>query len=804
MKSTNKTNTEVLGFTRRTPSPMVGLSADEAALRMQCGAHNAPPQGAVPGVWTIIRKNTFTLFNLINLLLAIALLFVGPIKNILFLGVALCNTAMGIIQELRARRTLNKLSVLAQGKAEVLRDGQPITMEQAGVVVDDVLLLRTGAQICAGGIVLEAQGVEIDESLLTGETDKIQKQPGDKVLSGSFVVSGTARVHVTSVGQGSYANAITLTAKKEKKAKTPLMRTLNNIIRVLTVAILPIGALLFYQQYTGTGSFASAVLGTSTAVLGIIPEGLILLTGVTLTVGALKLAGKKALVQTLPSIETLARVDVNCLDKTGTITDGTLSFEKLVPQTTPEGFAIEDALREMMAALDDTNATAVTLRKAFVGKPQWHSTSQVPFASDRKWSSASFEDRGTFVLGAPGFVFENLKELPFYSTVTQYATDGYRVLCLAHSGDAALQDKNLPQNLTCLGLIVLSDTIRPEAPDTFRFFENEGVTLKVISGDDPVAVSTIAQRAGISNAQKYIDVSQFAEDHNFATLAEEYAVFGRVSPVQKKGLIGALKQNGHTACMTGDGVNDVLAMKEADCSVAMINGSDAARGTCDFVLMTSDFSAMVDVLREGRRVINNIERVACLYLVKTIYSMLLAFLWMFMPGAYPFAPLQMTPINTFTVGIPSFFLALRNNYQKPAGQFAANILRHSLPSALTVVFNILVIYLASVLFGLSQAETSTMNVLLTGTVGFLTLWAASKPLEKPEYFLLGGLSVAFLLAFFVFGEFFNLESLLTRNAFFYLPLMYTSVHMVRGLSRGVVWVQEKYKLAFPKKTKRVV
>ncbi len=783
------------GFERVDADARTGLSALQVQQRGAAGAGNAAPAGITPSVGKIIFKNVCTLFNLLNFLLAVAILLVGSPSNTLFFGVAICNTAMGIFQELRAKRTLDALSILARGKVRAVRDGAEQEIDQQQVVPDDVLILAAGGQVVADCVVLEAEGLEVDEALLTGEADHKRKQVGDKVLSGSFVVAGTAHVRVSAVGAFSYAGGLAVQAKQQKAPTTPLMHTLKLIIRVLAIAIVPIGGLLFYAQYTGGGQLQPAVLGTSAAMIGMIPEGLMLLTGVTLMVGAMKLAKHKALVQSLPSIETLARVDVLCLDKTGTITDGTMGLEELIGvQEGTNPAELGEALGQMMAALPDDNATAKLLREKFKAGEPWQLAGIVPFSSARKWSAAAFAGRGAYVLGAPNFV------LPqgggFAEAAGKYAEKGLRVLCLAHTSQPLPAD-GLPGGLSCLGLVVLSDTIRPTAAQTFRFFAGEGVTLKVISGDDARTVSAIAARVGIAGAEKFIDMATVQPEADFAALAAEYTVFGRVTPEQKKALVAGLKQAGHTVCMTGDGVNDVLAMKEANCAVAMLNGSDAARGVCDFVLMSSDFSTMVQVLREGRRVINNIENVASLYLVKTIYSAVLALLYFFLPFNYPFEPLQMTPISALMVGVPSFFLALRPNYSKPQGRFLANVLENSLPAALSVVFCVLVVQLMGVLFGLTALEVATMDVLLTGGVCFYLLLRVARPLRAAETGLLALLAAAFVLAFVLAGNFFHLGSLFTRNAIFYgpmlalIPLLFALMaRLVRGV-RGVRRVKGK-------------
>lgn len=770
---------------------ITGLTQEQVHKRMEAGAYNRQPQQLTPSVGKILRQNICTLFNLINILLAIAILLVGHVENILFLGVAAGNTIMGIFQELRAKRTLDKLSILAQTKAHVLRDGKPASIGCEELVKDDVVLLRTGNQVCADAVVLQSQGLEMDEALLTGEPDAIRKEPGDKVMSGSFVVGGSAYVRVTSVGDDNYATALTKEAKRTKKSQSKLLKNLTIIIRILTFIIIPVGILLFYNQYSTNGeTIQAAVLGASAAMLGMIPEGLVLLTGVTLTVSALNLARNHALVQSLSSIETLARVDVICLDKTGTITDGTLTFERLEKLAdTPDGWA-EQALAELMGALKDENATADILRKAFGSKNSWTARRVVPFSSARKWSGASFSGQGSFIIGAPEFVFAN-RSLPFFSRARSYAAKGMRVLCLAHS-EQPMQSDALPPGLRCVALLILSDTIRDKAVDTFRYFREQGVTLKVISGDNPATVSAIAAAAGLEGWENAIDMSSLPPDADLHAIAEENTVFGRVSPQQKKELIRALNENGHTTCMTGDGVNDVPAMKQANCSVAMVEGSDAARCASDFVLMTSDFSAMVQVLREGRRVINNIENVAALYLVKTIYSTILSIIYSFMPLAYPFTPLQMTPINVFTVGIPSFLLALRPNFGRTKGRFLANILENSLPAAVTVILNILIVELAGYAFELDPLETSTMHIFLTAAVGFILLFRISRPLTG-KMIVLDLALIAGFLAFFIFGgPYFNLGNIFNRTAFFYLPLLVASIYVFNVLSAGMNYLQRLF------------
>ena len=788
---------------RRSPDTETGLSAQEVRQRMEAGAVNVQGERLTPSYGRIVRKNTLTLFNVIHLLLAAAILWAGYpwpagyVRNILFLGIAVCSSAMGIFQEIRAKRTLDNLSVLAQAKVHVVRDGRRRAVTPEELVLDDIVSLSAGDQICADAVVVDAGGLETDESLLTGEAERIRKNIGDPVLSGSYVAGGRAHVRVTAVGEDNYATALTREATRERghKNKPQLLRTLNLLIRILTIVIFPLGGLLFYSKFTAGDGMATSVLGVTAAMIGMIPEGLVLLTGITLTVGAMNLAKREALVQSLPSIETLARVDVICLDKTGTITDGSLAFERLEPRNGATQESAKRAIAELMGTLRDTNATAALLRAEFGETTQWPPLATIPFSSDRKWSGATYAQVGSYVLGAPNMLLSAERDGKTLELANRYASEGLRVLCLAFSHLPMREGGGLPGQLRCIALLLLSDNLREDAAETFRYFAQEGITLKVISGDNPRTVSAVAGRAGLENAEKAFDMRLAAEDEDYKYLTEEYTVFGHVTPLQKQALIRGLQENGHTACMTGDGVNDILAMREADCSVAMVGGSDAARSACDFVLLSDNFQSMIDVLQEGRRVINNIERVSSLYMVKTVYSVLLSILYVFIPAPYPLSPLQLTPVSAFTVGIPSFLLALQPNYNRPANRLGANIVEHSVPAALTIVFNTLFLQLASLLFGLTWDESSTMVVFLLGAVGFYLLLVIAKPYDKAAKIVLPILAAGLVAAFLFFGSFFSLTSLLSRSAFFYLPLLYFSYHIHGFLGKtnrkAMDWVQER-------------
>lgn len=785
--SVNKTNQLVDDLDINIPETIIGLSMNQVEQLHAEGKNNQEPEDLSRTTKQIILDNALTLFNFINLFLALAVFLAGYPKNALFFWIIIVNTSIGVFQEIHAKKVVDKLSIVNKSEATVLREGQLFKIMQEDIVLGDVLVLMLGNQVPSDGVVLHAEGLEVDESLLTGESDKILKQVGNQVMSGSFVTSGLGLVEIVAVGQDNFVSQLSKEAKTEKKATSELMGSLNLLIKWLTFAIIPIGLLLFWSQYQSTSSVGKSVLGVSGALISMIPEGLMLLTSVAFAVGAANLAKKKTLIQRLPCIETLARVDTICLDKTGTITDGKLAFKELLPLAGYPTAEIERAMSEMMVGLSDQNATAEVLRERFkTEQTEWTVQEVVPFSSDRKWSGVSFAEKGSFVIGAPEFIYQDVPET-IKETVASYNQQGDRVLILVHFVQPLLTS-GLPQEKETVGIFIISDRIRENAEDTFSYFEKQDVTLKVISGDHPVTVSKIAQQAGIANADKFIDMSQVDEYIDLKQLVEETTVFGRVTPHQKRELIQALKENGHTTCMTGDGVNDILSLREADVSVAMASGSDAARTVSDVVLLNSDFSSMIQVLNEGRRVINNIERVASMYMVKTIYSAILAVAFIFIALPYPFAPLQLTPINTLTVGIPSFILALEPNYKRIKDHFLNNILKISVPAALTVVFNIFIIELAGIWFDLSHLEVSTMCVLLTGFVGFQVLIKAANPLNQRKKIMIGLLMLAFLGSFIFLGEFFMLDSLFTRNVLFYLPLLLGSRSIFNYISLFMMWI----------------
>lgn len=737
-------------------NPENGLSDVQVQQRMQAGKVNRDTSVPTKSIGRIIRDNACTLFNLINAVLAAAVLLVGSYKNLLFLGVVFCNLVIGTVQEIRAKRTVDKLSLLSAAGAHVIRGGKKRTVPLEEVVLDDILELTSGGQIAADCVIRSGE-CEVNESLVTGEADPIHKTAGDTLLSGSYLVSGRCRAQVEHVGADNYIATISAGAKQLKRAQSAIMDALNRIIRFVSIMIIPVGALLFLKQLSIDGNTLSqAVVSTTAALIGMIPEGLVLLTSSVLAVSVIRLSRHRVLVQELYCIEALARVDVLCLDKTGTITEGRMELHDVVPLGEGSRLQAEQALGALAGVQDDGGPTMDAVRRRYPSASGWSAVQTVPFSSEKKWSGATFAGRGTYVLGAPEFVLRgNIGAVE--PAMARYTREN-RVLLLAHA-DGGFVGRDLPEGLRPLALILIRDVIRPQAPDTLRYFAEQGVGLKVISGDNMHTVSAIARRAGLEGADCCVDASTLKTDEELAAAAERYTVFGRVSPMQKQQLIRALKAQGHTVAMTGDGVNDVLALREADCSVAMASGSDAARNVAQLVLLDSRFDAMPQVVAEGRRTINNIQRSASLFLVKTIYATLLAVLFLLIPLPYPFMPIQLTLTSVFTIGIPSFVLALEPNRERVKGDFLRNVISKAVPGAVTIVFNVLVVSAAAFLLDIPQQQISTMCVMLTGFTGFLLVFRICLPFNPLRIALFAVIVGGFTLCVFFLHSLFSLVPL---------------------------------------------
>lgn len=761
-----------------------GLTAEEVQSRIQAGLQNGTEEVRTKRIGQIIRENIVTPFNILNAILAALVLSVGSFKNALFMGVIICNVFIGTIQEIRAKKTIDKLSLIAAPKAHVLRDGKIQDIAVRDIVMDDILSLQGGNQVCADCLVMDGD-CEVNESLITGESDPVTKRAGDTLLSGSFIVSGSCLAQVIHIGKDNYAQQITQNAKYFKRPNSEIMRSINRIIKTIGIVLIPVGIALFTKQVLLSGmSDQDAIVSTVAALVGMIPEGLVLLTSVVLAVSVIRLSRRRALVQELYSIEMLARVDTLCLDKTGTITEGSMQVDSILPIGAETEQEIQEALSALVHTLKDANPTSDAILKHCPDDPGWSQRACVPFSSARKWSGVSFEEQGTFVMGAAEFVLSSIPET-IQTHIQLAAKNGQRVLLLAKS-DCLLQEKRLPLALVPIALIFISDRIRASAKETFAFFKEQGVDIKVISGDNAQTVCSIAQKAGLEDADRYVDATTLKTPQDLQEAARTYTVFGRVTPEQKLALIRALKADGHTVAMTGDGVNDVLALKESDCSVAMAAGSDAARTVSQIVLLDSDFSCMPQIVAEGRRSINNLQRSASLFLVKTFFSTIIGVLFIFLSANYPFQPIQFTLISTLTIGTPSFFLALEPNRERIHGRFLTNVIRKSIPGALTMVCNILLLVIAVSLFHISYDDMSTMAVALTGYTGFLILFRVCHPFNLLRAILFSVMAGAFICGFIFFRELFSLTVLSPKLALILLVLGVCATLMMIFFQKTVI------------------
>ncbi len=734
-----------------------GLTEEQARERAERGLVNTAAAPTSKTVAQIITSNVFTLFNGVNFAVFLLVLSTGKLANTLFMGVILSNTLIGIIQEIRAKRTLDALRVLSAVQAEVIRDGRPQRIAVEHIVQDDLCVLSAGSQVGADGIVMESLELEADESLLTGESEPVRKAAGDRVLSGSYIVAGRGLARIDGVGEHSYAQQVTLEARRYKRARSQIYDTLNTIIRFVSFIIGPLGVALFLTQFFRSAlPWQDAVANSAAGIIGMIPEGLILLTSIAFAVGVVKLAMRRTVVQELPGMEVLARADTLCLDKTGTLTQGTLEVTQVLPLG---GISEQDAAAAAAAvvrACGDTNATAQAV-EAFATAPDWHAEKAVPFSSARKASSATFTGHGVWYLGAPEFLLTDANHR-VRSQAQALAEQGNRVLLLAQA--AALSDGGTSAILEPQALLLLQDAIRPEARQALDFFAANGVALKILSGDNAATVAAVGRRLGLRGAEHWVDATTLGDDAEaLARAAETYTVFGRVTPVQKKLLVAAMRAAGHTVAMTGDGVNDVPALREADCSIAMASGAEAAKGAAHIVLLDSDFLALPEVVAQGRQVVNNIERVACLYLVKTTFSMLLSLLTIATGWPYPFLPIHQTLIGAVSIGIPSFFLALEPNTRAITGGFMRKIIAHALPGGITVALSVFALQLLQGPLGLSDPQLRLAGVLTTGVIGLLVLLRISLPFNWLRAALFAAMSAAFFGALALFGGILELPAL---------------------------------------------
>ena len=753
--------------TKPSSEQLHGLTDAEVRQRIEQGLVNHNSDIKSKSIKRIVLENLITPFNILNFVLAVMILIVGSYKNLLFMGVIICNIFIGTVQEIRAKKTIDKLSLIAEPKAHVIRNGIKQEIAIHDIVMDDITFLGAGNQVCSDAVVIEGE-CEVNESLLTGESEPVLKQPGDHLLSGSFIISGNCHARVEHVGKDNYAAQITDNAKYVKKPNSEIMRWTNRIIKYIGFTLIPVGIALFCKQvFISHQGFNDAIVGVVAALIGMIPEGLILLTSVVFAVSIIRLSQHKTLVQELYCIETLARVDVLCLDKTGTITEGTMEVTDVLPLHDTTNEELNIALGSLIHALEDDNPTFNAVKTYCDQYDKLTCNHIVPFSSARKWSGASFDENGSYIFGATEFILKDSS--PYQEIIKEHSEKGQRVLMLAHSPHQ-IQDKELPAEIHPMAFLFISDKIRAEAPDTLAYFAEQGVDIKIISGDNAITVASIAKKAGLKTAEQYVDATTLQTPEEIKEAAQKYSVFGRVTPQQKLDLVKALKEQGHTVAMTGDGVNDVLALKESDCSIAMASGSDAARTVSQLVLLDSNFASMPKILKEGRRSINNLQRSSSLFLTKTIFSTINAILFIFLHFDYPFQPIQLTLISALTIGAPSLILALEPNKERIKGKYIVNVIRKSIPGAMTMVFNIVALAIVCSFIHFNSTEISTLAVMITGFAGLLVLLKVSLPFNWIRCALFFTMLGAFIFAIFILKDLFSLASITLPMFYCFLVL----------------------------------
>lgn len=769
--------------TRYQPDYKKGLTSQQVQEHYLHGWTNKAVDPPSKTTKEIVYENVFTYFNLIFVVLAVLLCLVGSFRNLTFLPVIIANTLIGIIQEIRAKQVLDKLTMLNAPKALVVRNGKKTEINAEELVLDDIVIFKAGDQVCADAEVCAGE-VQVNESLLTGESDEITKRFGSKLMSGSFIVSGQCHARLDKVGKDSYISKLTLQAKEmQSKEQSEMIRSLDKLVKWVGIAIIPIGIVLFSQafffQHDG---FRESVISMIAAVIGMIPEGLYLLASVALAVSSMRLAQKKVLLHDMKCIETLARVDVLCVDKTGTITENTMRVKELIKTEEydeEENGPLPMLVGDFAAAMTKDNITMKAVKEYFTAATERKAISKTGFSSATKYSSVTFED-GRYVLGAPEFVLKE-KYNQYEEEILKYASSGARVLVFGYY-DQEIDGKVLEHGITPYGFILLENPIREAAEETFTYFAEQGVEVKVISGDNPVTVSRIAKRAGIKNAENFIDASELKDEASLRKAVLEHTVFGRVTPNQKRKFVRILQEAGHTVAMTGDGVNDVLALKDADCSIAMASGSDAAAQASQLVLLESDFSCMPQVVLEGRRVVNNIERSASLFLVKNIFSFLLSVASVVFMFTYPLEPSQISLISMFTIGVPAFFLALEPNKNRIEGRFLPNVLLKALPAALTDALAVAALTIFGRTFDVNGTDISTAATMLLAIVGFMILYKISEPMNKIRAGILSGCIVGLLFCSIYLKDLFAITHMTTECVMLFVVFAIATEPVLRYLT----------------------
>lgn len=773
--------------------PQSGLSAEQVKRRFAQGENNYKVESSTLSVPEIVRSNVCTYFNLVFAVIAVLLAIVGAWSDMLFLPIIVANTCIGIIQEVHSKKVLDKLSILNAPHAVVIRDGKRQEIPADQLVLDDIVEFSAGSQIPADAKVVSGE-LQVNESLITGESDEIEKREGDSLLSGSFVVSGKACARLEKVGKDSYISKLTLQATKSKKGEqSEMIRSLNYLIMVMGIIIIPIGIALFVQSFIyNEGTFHDSITGMVAAIIGMIPEGLYLLTSVALAVSSVRLAQKKVLIHDMKCIETLARVNVLCVDKTGTITEPGMHVYDFSVLDGADQLEISQLLADFVAAQENDNATMEALKAHFSNGSGMRAREVYSFSSETKYSGAVMNDGKSYVIGAPEFVLRG-QFAQYQEQIATYSSKGYRVLVFAQY-EGTLDRKPLTEPVLPLCFVMLANPIRKGAKETFTYFAENDVDIKVISGDNPLTVSVIAAEAGIVGAERFVDASTLKEKEDYYRAVEEYTVFGRVTPSQKRMLVQALKEHKKTVAMTGDGVNDVLALKDADCSVAMASGSEAASNVAQLVLLDSDFSRMPSVVAEGRRVVNNIERTAALYIVKNIFSMLLAIFSVILMLDYPLEPSQVSLISMFTIGIPSFVLALEPNKDLIRGHFLTNVLVRALPAGLTdfIVVSGLVIFCRE--FQVDLDCLSTSCTILVAIVGFMILHRIARPMNTGHIVMLVGVIAGWILCMLFGGSFFGITGISKQCEMLMVIFAIITEPVLRYLSLIVEWISARCRM----------
>ena len=782
-----------LPTTRYNPEYKKGLTSQQVQEHRLHGWTNKAVEPPSKTTKEIVHENVFTYFNLIFVVLAVLLCLVGSFRDLTFLPVIIANTLIGIIQEIRAKQVLDKLTMLNAPRASVVRDGKRTVINAEDLVVDDIVIFKAGDQVCADAEV-SAGEVQVNESLLTGEADEITKRKGDKLMSGSFIVSGQCHARLDKVGEDSYISKLTLQAKAmQSKEQSEMIRSLDKLVKCVGVAIIPIGIVLFSQAFfIQHDGFRESVTSMIAAVIGMIPEGLYLLASVALAVSSIRLAQKKVLLHDMKCIETLARVDVLCVDKTGTITENTMKVQKLIKTDEydeKEKGGLSLLVGNFAAAMTNDNITMAALKEYFTKASGKKVLSKTGFSSATKYSSVTFED-GAYVLGAPEFVLKE-KYDDYAEEITEYASTGSRVLAFGIY-DGEVDGKPLTHGILPFGFVLLANPIREAAKETFEYFAEQGVEVKVISGDNPVTVSNVAKQAGIKNADRYVDASEFEDEQSMRKALLNNTVFGRVTPSQKRKFVRILKEAGHTVAMTGDGVNDVLALKDADCSIAMASGSDAAAQASQLVLLESDFSCMPEVVLEGRRVVNNIQRSASLFLVKNIFSFLLSVASVVFMFTYPLEPSQVSLISMFTIGVPAFFLALEPNKNMIKGHFLTNVLLKALPAALTDALAVAALVIFGRTFDVSSTDISTAATMLLAIVGFMILYKISAPMNKIRFSIVSGCIAGLLFCSIFLKDLFAITSMTKECIMLFVVFAIATEPVLRYLTTLVEKVKYYY------------